>query len=77
MSSQICSHIGYYGKDGNHIQDLFPGTNAVGFRCYRSAELSGQLPCVHAHLQNIIYQSQQRSQWKGGHEQCDKTKLDH
>ena len=49
----------------------------MGLGGHRPSELSGELPGVHSHLDDVVHECQQRGQGEGGHEQSDEAKLDH
>lgn len=64
-------------QNGNPVEDLLPGTDAVGLWGHGTPELSGELPGVNSNLDNVVEQRQQRCQGEGGHKQSDEAKLDH
>lgn len=70
------TYIGDHWENSNHVEDLVPCADAVRFGRHGPAELSGVFPGVHSHFQDIIHQSQQRSQRERGHKQGDEAKLD-
>ena len=70
------TYVGDYRQDGHHVEDLLPGSDVACLGRHRPSELGGELPGVHAHLQDVVAQSQERRQGEGGHEQGDEDKLD-
>lgn len=73
----IAAHIGDDREDGHSVEDLLPGSDAVGLGCHGTAELGGELPGVDPDLQDVITECQQGGQGKGCHKQRDEAKLDH
>lgn len=69
----ICDNREY----GYPTEDFFPGSYAVRLSCYRTPELSCELPGVHSNLNNIVDKCQEWGQREGGDKQRDKPKLDH
>lgn len=72
-----CTYIGDDRENGHPIEDLLPGTDAVGLGRHGTPELSGELPGVNSNLDNVVEQRQQRCQREGGDKQSDEAKLDH
>lgn len=75
--SRSGTHVCDDGENGHPVEDFLPGSDAVGLRCHRTPELSGQLPGVHPDLDHVVEERQERSQGEGGHKERDETKLDH
>lgn len=73
----MCTHIGDNREYSHPIEDFLPGSNAVGLGSYRTSELSGELPGVHSNLYDVVEESQEWSQGKGGHEERNESKLDY
>lgn len=71
------TYVGDDRQDGHHVEDLLPGSDVARLGGHGPPELSGELPGVHADLQDVVAEGQQRGQGEGGHEQGDETKLDH
>lgn len=72
-----CTHICDNREYGHPIEDFLPSSDAVGFCCHRTSELSCELPGVHSDLDDVVDKCQQGCQGEGGNEQRDETKLDH
>ena len=70
------TYVSCNGNDGHSIENVLPDTYGVSFCSHRSPVLGCQLPGIHSDLYNVVYESKQGGQRKGGHEQRAKPKLD-
>lgn len=73
----LCTHVGDNREHSHAIEDFLPCSNAVGLGGDGTSVLSGELPGVHSDLYDVVEESQEWSQRKGGHEERDESKLDH
>ncbi|KAF3854927.1 hypothetical protein F7725_022982, partial [Dissostichus mawsoni] len=51
-------------RNGHPVEDLLPGSDAMSLCCHRTSELSGELPGIHSHLDDVVDECQQGCQGK-------------
>lgn len=69
------THISDHGDIGESTEDGIPGSDVLGFERQRPSEEFNRLVGVQAYFYYVVDESEERGEWKSGHEQRHETKL--